>query len=208
MDEQLDLSARSIVLPSWTMLFAREPEPDLELKVHQTSSGIPSSDDPQHSQKPPRLRILLLILLLLIVAGGAYMAMDPERMMTLLGSDQPGHPPSLKTPARPSVAQPPPSREPLTDMESAPPAPAPSTAPTPLFGEGQTVLSAPNPAAPTAPLLLTQDPEGTKPGQSIKPSDPLVVLDAEMHNNRWIYLVRSEEGTKGWVAEQQLAAKP
>jgi hypothetical protein len=33
-------------------------------------------------------------------------------------------------------------------------------------------------------------------------------LDAELRNNSWVYLVRTDEGAKGWIAETQLAAKP
>jgi hypothetical protein len=34
------------------------------------------------------------------------------------------------------------------------------------------------------------------------------VLDAELHDHTWVYLVRTDEGAKGWVAEKQLAARP
>jgi hypothetical protein len=33
-------------------------------------------------------------------------------------------------------------------------------------------------------------------------------LDAELHENAWVYLVRTDQGAKGWIAEKQLTAKP
>ena len=65
-----------------------------------------------------------------------------------------------------------------------------------------------NPTTPTAPLLLNQDSARTLPGPSVKSTDTLVVLDAELQGQSWVYFVRNDEGAKGWVAEKQLAAKP
>jgi hypothetical protein len=55
---------------------------------------------------------------------------------------------------------------------------------------------------------LNQDSAGTLPGPSVKSTDTLVVLDAELQGQSWVYFVRNDEGAKGWVAEKQLAAKP
>jgi hypothetical protein len=58
------------------------------------------------------------------------------------------------------------------------------------------------------PLVLSQDAAGTKPGPTVGTAGTLSVLDAELHDNTWVYLVRTDEGAKGWIAEKQLAAKP
>ena len=194
-------------LPGWTLLFAREPESDLPLHVTEpsTAPGTPSSPTPQ---KPPRLRILVLIVLLLVVAGGAYIAMDPELVMKLMGEDQPVPPAPARTPARSPVAPSPSPPEPTAEMEPTPSVPLPSIVPSPLFGEGQHVIAVLNPRTPTAPLLLNQDSARTLPGPSVKSTDTLVVLDAELQGQSWVYFVRNDEGAKGWVAEKQLAAKP
>lgn len=204
MQGQLGPNVTIGALPSWTLLFAREPEPGLDLQVSDASTGSTPSQGGKHPQKPPRLRILLLIVLLLLVAGGAYIATDPERVMTLMGQDQSAPPVVVKSRPRPPVEIRPSSPQPTTDTESPPPVPGPSAIPSPLFGEGQSVI----PAANSGGLSLSQDAGGTQPGSSIKPSETLVVLDAELHDNTWVYLVRSDEGIKGWVTEKQLAAKP
>jgi hypothetical protein len=66
----------------------------------------------------------------------------------------------------------------------------------------------PNSASPGLPLSLTQDAAGTKSGPTVGPGDTLFVLDAELHDDTWVYLVRTDEGAKGWIAEKQLAVKP
>ncbi|WP_447977210.1 hypothetical protein [Candidatus Nitrospira bockiana] len=38
-------------------------------------------------------------------------------------------------------------------------------------------------------------------------SSTLTVLDAELQNDGWIYLVRTETGEKGWIGETHLSAK-
>jgi hypothetical protein len=198
-------------LPGWTLLFAREPESDLQLQVTEPSTASGSSSSPT-PQKPPRLRILVLIMLLLLVAGGAYVAMDPELAMKLMGQDQPppSPPPPARMPARSPVAPPVSPSESATEMEPAPSVTVtlPSAVPSPLFGEGQHVIAAINPTTPTAPLILNRDAARTEPGPSIRSTDTLVVLDAELHGQSWVYFVRNDEGAKGWMAEQQLAAKP
>ena len=77
-------------LPSSHLLFAKEPEPDVDLELQEpgTAQNQPSHLAAPAPQKPPRLRILILIILLLVVAGGAYFAMDPELVMKLTGQEQ------------------------------------------------------------------------------------------------------------------------
>jgi hypothetical protein len=86
-------------------------------------------------------------------------------------------------------------------------APKPTTAsaipslPTPKFGEGEKV-------SVSAPTPLTADAAGKKPGTTTAaPGSTLVVLDADLQNYAWVYSVRTEQGTTGWVAEKNLVAK-
>lgn len=198
-------------LPSWNLLFAKEPEPDVDLELQEpdTAQNQPSPFGAPTPQKPPRLRILILTILLLVVAGGAYFAMDPELVMTLTGQEQPR---SARTPPVTTVRPPivsPPSPSPRTmDPEGLDAIVPPGAIPTPSFGEGQQVSLVPNSASPGLPPSLSLDAAGTKPGPPVGAGGTLLVLDAELHNNTWVYLVRTDEGVKGWIAEKQLAAKP
>ena len=142
----------------------------------------------------------------MIVAGGAYVAMDPELMMRLTGQDATRSAPSPAAPARPL---PPPAGPPAPtgDPERLRPIAAPGAVPTPLFAEGDLVSVLPNPVSPVMSLSLTQDAAGTRPGPTLSPGATLRVLDAELHENTWVYLVRSDSGIQGWVAEKQLRAK-
>lgn len=197
--------------PSWTLLFAKEPEPhvDLELDEPGTTRHQPSPSGSPASQKPPRLKMLIAILLLLVVAGGAYIAMDPEVVIKLMGQESPMSESATRPiPAgRPAIAPRPSPPVPM-DTDGSRSLPAPGMVPTPLFGEGQHVSVVMNPDSPGMPPSLSQDVAETIPGSMVRPAETLLVLDAELHNNRWVYWVRTEAGAKGWIAETQLAAKP
>lgn len=199
-------------LPNWNLLLAKEPEPDVDVELQEsgTEHTHPSPFGAPAPQKPPRLRILILIILLLVVAAGAYFAMDPELVMKLTGQEQPV--PAVATPpvtaVRPPIV-PPPSPSPRTmDREGLDSVTPPSAIPTPSFEEGQRVSVVPNSTSPGLSLSLSQDAAGTKPGPTVGAGATLLVLDAELRDNTWIYLVRTDEGAKGWVAEKQLIAKP
>lgn len=196
--------------PDWTLVFAREPEPDMDLELDESGgrSQHPSSVGAPAPQRPPRVKILILIFLLLVVAGGAYVAMDPEMVMKLMGQAQPVPAPTTSTPrpvrplASPTV---PPAR---TAEEGSGSIAAPGIVPTPLFAEGDLVSVLPNPVSPVMSLSLSQDAAGTRPGPTVSTGATLRVLDAELHENTWVYLVRSDAGMQGWIAEKQLLAKP
>ncbi len=107
----------------------------------------------------------------------------------------------------------PPSTPPRPEASApiqAPPAPVEPIAasPTPLFGEGQRVSVLPSPAAPGEKVVLHQDAEGTRPGPAIPPGTALTILDGDLQADGWVYSVRSDFGTKGWLSEKQLKLKP
>lgn len=89
---------------------------------------------------------------------------------------------------------------------SAPEAPITNTPP-PLFAEGQRVSILPNPAAPGEKVVLTKDAEGAQPGPAIPPGTVLTILDGDLQETGWIYSVRSDYGTKGWLPEHQMKLK-
>lgn len=246
---------------TWSLLFARQPEPDLEFteeELEQTTNVRSSS--PMKSPKKSGGRPLLWILLLALVGGGAYVAMEPEMITDLLGPilgespmpppqppvavkpgpsmpapgapvGQPGSPaPTPVTPAvpPPQAAAPLPAPTPVpTPAPGMPttsvpaPTPAPMSPPTPagavppvtasvnpMFSEGQRVTVTLNPATPGDTVTLMQDAAGTRPGPAIPPGTTLTILDGELQSSGWVYSVRSDFGTKGWVAEKQLRLKP
>jgi hypothetical protein len=241
---------------SWTLLFARPPEPDLEFteeELEQTTNVRSSSP-----LKPPKKsggRPLLWIVLLLLVGGGAYVAMEPEIITDLLGpllgespmppaqppvamkprpmpapgtaAGQPEPPASAPVPpsapmpqssAPPAVPTPTPApgmpggsaptAQPMPPTPTAPAAPPMTASPSPLFGEGQKVTAMlPAPSAGDA-ITLMQDAAGTRPGPTVRPGSTLTILDGDLQSSGWIYSVRSDEGAKGWIAENRLRLKP
>jgi hypothetical protein len=77
-----------------------------------------------------------------------------------------------------------------------------------LFSEGQKVTVLANPANPGNKVVLMQDAAGTKPGPAIPPGTTLTILDGDLQSGGWVYSVRSDYGTKGWIAEKGLRLKP
>lgn len=108
----------------------------------------------------------------------------------------------------PLSSQPPPTAS--APIQTPPPSvPVPITAsPTPRFSEGQRVSVLADPTNPGTKVLLAQDAEGTRPGPAIPPGTALTILDGDLQDSGWVYSVRSDFGTKGWLAEKQLQSKP
>ena len=238
---------------TWSLFFARQPEPDLEFteeELEQTTTI--RSPSPTKPPKKSSGRPLLWVLLLILIGGGVFVAMEQEMIMDYVGpllgespAPQP-QPPVARRPAPPAPAtQPqtavpiPPPAAPVEVPQAAvlttipvptPPVPqsmptasapieaspspastpvAPITAsPTPLFSEGQRVSVLTNPTSPGGKVILAQDAEGTKPGPAIPPGTVLTILDGDLQANGWVYSVRSDFGTKGWLIETQLKLKP
>ena len=64
------------------------------------------------------------------------------------------------------------------------------------------------PAAPGEKVVLAKDAEGVQPGPAIPPGTVLTVLDGDLQETGWVYSLRSDYGTKGWLPERQLKLKP
>ncbi|ALA57856.1 hypothetical protein [Nitrospira moscoviensis] len=140
----------------WSLLFARQPEPDLEFteeELEQTTNVRSSS--PMKSPKKSGGRPIMWLLLLLLVAGGAYVAMEPEMITDLLGpllgeSPMPAQQPPVTT--RPAPSVPTPGASGPAPASPPPQASAPASVPTPSPAP-QPAPAAPNPSAsaPAAP---------------------------------------------------------
>lgn len=146
----------------------------------------------------------------------------PEPPVPIAQKPMPPKPPSVTpssqpmeaVPAVPSAVAPIEVPQPATAPASPVPMPAPASeapitnTPTPLFGEGQRVSVLPNPAAPGEKVLLAKDAAGSQPGPAIPPGTVLTILDGDLQESGWVYSVRSDYGTKGWLPEHQLTSTP
>lgn len=76
--------------------------------------------------------------------------------------------------------------------------------PIPMFHEGQRVSVRADLNAPGWTVLLRQDAEGVIPGLTIPPGTLLTILDGSLRGRNWVYFVRSDIGSEGWLTEGQL----
>jgi hypothetical protein len=230
---------------NWTLLFARQPEPDLEFTEEEldqtTTTRATGPLNPR--KKSGGGRPILWILLLALVGGIAYIAtMEPEMLAEWLSpyldkstpppmamKPKPLAPAPVAPPAPAPQATPSPSDEasaPLAPETSpntaiAPAAPAvvspPQTAarsaapvappPAPMFSEDQKVTIMLNETAPGGNIPLFADSSSNKPGPIVRPGVTLTVLDGDLQPGGWMYLVRTDEGARGWVSEKRLRLK-
>jgi len=177
---------------NWNLLFARQPEPDLEFteeELEQTTSVRSSSP-----MKPPKKsggRPLLWLLLLVLVGGGAYVAMEPEMVTDLLApllseSSAPQPPRTARTaPSLPKPTGPTSQLDSANQSTSHPSVPAPQTAvpppapaPTPSASIPTAQGNAPASSAPggmAAPIQAGTSPlfgEGDKVTAMFNPTAP------------------------------------
>ena len=228
-----------------TLLFARQPEPDLEFTEEELDQSIATkARGPVNPRKKSGGgRPILWILLLALVGGIAYVAtMEPEMLTEwltpYLGESTPPPmamrpkplaPAPVTPPAPAPEAAPSPSHEasaPLAPATSpaaavAPAAPAvalpPQTAARPaapvvppldpMFSEGQKVTVTVDEMVPGGSIPLFADSSSSKPGPIVRPGVSLTVMDGDLQPGGWMYLVRTDEGVKGWVSEKRLRLK-
>lgn len=214
--------AFAIPFMNWNLIFARQPEPDLEFTEEDLEDAAPQPSSPMKSPKPSNKRPVMWMLLLLVLGGIAYIAMDPDMIMRALepyiGEGEVKNPrpvPPLQANSAPSAPAP---STAINESSAAPPiatVPSPqekATLPSversgPLFAEGQRVIAAPDPARPGAPIALFLDSAESQPGPTVPPGSTLTVTDGELQNAAWIYAVRTDDGLKGWLAEKHLKFK-
>ncbi len=155
---------------NWTLLFARQPEPDLDFEEDLTEETQPVSGGSSQPGKAPKGKggsPLKWILMLALLGGGAYVAMDPDSVMNTI-NEMMGESPA------PVVAPPPPMRPaPPTQGPSAPASPAPAPAPI------AATPPAPMTGAPAASQAPSQPPATTRaqaptPAPTAAPKTPAV----------------------------------
>ena len=149
---------------NWHLLFASQPEPDLEFTEEDLDESMPPPAPPMNSPKRSGKKPLLWILLLLLVGGVGYVAMDPDGAMQLVepylgGGAEPAQPVIQKPPVKAQAPKQAPTVAPPVVADNSPPAPAdvpaassaiPAPAiPAPAMPALQPAASAPKPAAPT-----------------------------------------------------------
>jgi hypothetical protein len=150
---------------SWTLLFARQPEPDLEFteeELDQTNAMNTKGPVSPH-KKSGGGKPILWVLIIALVGGIAYVAMEPDMLTEWLSPfiDESTPPPQMTMKPRPSA--PPPATVP-----QATPAPSPSN------GASAPATPAPSPAVAPAPAAVPLPQTATKPATPVAPpSDPL-----------------------------------
>ena len=222
----------------WTLLFARQPEPDLEFTEEELDQTITTK---ARGPLNPRKKSgggspISWILLLALVGGIAYVSMEPE-MLTEWLSPYLGEstPPPMAMKPKPLAPAPAPQAAPSPSNESSAPL-APATSPAtagapaapavvpppqtaarpaapavppldPMFSEGQKVTVTVDEMAPGGSIPLFGDSSSSKPGPIVRPGVSLTVMDGDLQPSGWMYLVRTDEGAKGWVSENRLRLK-
>ena len=229
---------------NFTLLFARQPEPDLEFTEEELDQTITTkARGPLNPRKKSGGgRPILWILLLALVGGIAYVAtMEPEMLTEWLSPylgestpppvamrPKPFVPAPVAPPAPAPQAAPSPSNEasaplaPTTSPATAVPPAAPAVVPAqtaarpaapvapsldPMFSEGQKVTVTVDETAPGGNIPLFADSSSSKPGPIVRPGVSLTVLDGDLQPGGWMYMVRTDEGSKGWVSEKRLRLK-
>lgn len=225
-----DVPAISSEWTNWHLLFARQPESDLEFTEEDLDEAAPPPAPPMNAPKRSGKRPVFWILLLLLAGGIGYVAMDPDGAIQLIApyledgmeTAQPTPrtppnntqaptviPPELidRGPSAPADAEmtPPDIAKPATPAVK--PAPAFVNVAGPLFSEGQRVTVIPDPTRPKAPVPLFVDAAGMKTSTTVQASATLTVLDGDYRKSGWLYVVRTEDGRKGWIPERSLKLK-
>ena len=172
---------------NWHLLFASQPEPDLEFTEEDLDESMPPPAPPMNSPKRSGKKPLLWILLLLLVGGVGYVAMDPDGAMQLVepylgGGAEPAQPVIQKPPVKAQAPKQAPTVAPPVVADNSTPAPAdvpaPSSAmsapaiPAPAMPALQPAASAPKPAAPTVRVAGPLYAEGQRVTPIADPTRP------------------------------------
>ncbi|HSL06059.1 MAG TPA: hypothetical protein VK901_21285, partial [Nitrospiraceae bacterium] len=154
---------------NWTLLFARQPEPDLEFteeELDQTNAMKTTGPVNPHKKSGGGSPILW-VLILALVGGIAYVSMEPEMLTEWLN-------PYLSESTPPPMAMKP---KPSAPAPVAPSTPTTQAAPSPSNGASAPVAPATSPALavpPAAPVVVPSSQTAVKPAAPVAPSsDPL-----------------------------------
>ena len=141
-------------------------------------------------------------------------AMKPKPVPTPLAAPPTPAPQSTQSPSNSASAPSSPTDSPTTAQAVVPPSQLAATPATPtatpldpMFSEGQKVTVTGDQAAPGGTIPLFADPSGIKPGPLVRLGVSLTVMDGDLQPSGWMYLVRTDEGAKGWVSEKRLRLK-
>ncbi|MEO5631164.1 MAG: hypothetical protein ABIQ24_06640 [Nitrospiraceae bacterium] len=147
------------------------------------------------------------------------MAMKPKPLAPAPVAPTAPAPQAAPSPSNEASAPLAPATSPATAVAPAAPAvvPPPQTAARPaapvvppldpMFSEGQKVTVTVDEMAPGGSISLFADSSSSKPGPIVRPGVSLTVMDGDLQPCGWIYLVRTDEGAKGWVSEKRLRLK-
>jgi hypothetical protein len=195
---------------NWSLLFARQPEPDLEFteeELEQTTTI--RSPSPVKPPKKSSGRSLLWVLVLVVIGAGAYVAMEPEMIMDYVGpllgespAPQP-QPPVARKPAPPKPVPPIPATPPQAAVSPPPPAApvevpqatAPTTAPAPPSPAPTPMASAPI-QAPPSPAPAPVAPITASPAPLFSEGQRVSVLADPTNPREKVLLSQDAEGTK------------
>ena len=147
------------------------------------------------------------------------MAMKPKPLAPAPVAPTAPAPQAAPSPSNEASAPLAPATSPATAVAPAAPAvvPPPQTAARPaapvvppldpMFSEGQKVTVTVDEMAPGGSIPLFADSSSSKPGPIVRPGVSLTVMDGDLQPGGWMYLVRTDEGAKGWVSEKRLRLK-
>ena len=124
----------------------------------------------------------------------------PPQAAVTPSTDAPATPsPTTVAPVSPAVVPPP---------QTAAKAVAPVvTSSDPMFSEGQKVAITGDNTAPDGNVSLFAESSSTKPGPIVRPGVLLTVMDGDLQPGGWVYFVRTDEGSIGWISEKRLRLK-
>ncbi len=147
------------------------------------------------------------------------MAMKPKPLAPAPVAPTAPAPQAAPSPSNEAAAPLAPATSPATAVAPAAPAvvPPPQTAARPaapvvspldpMFSEGQKVTVTVDEMARGGSIPLFADSSSSKPGLIVRPGVSLTVMDGDLQPGGWMYLVRTDEGAKGWVSEKRLRLK-
>ena len=155
---------------NWRLLFASQPEPDLEFSEDDLDEAAPPPAPPMNAPKRSKKGPLLWILLLLLVGGIGYVAMDPDGAMQLVQPYLDGGTETASPVAqRPAPPVPKPAATPAP-MPTPTPVPAPAVAP-PTIVDSTPAAPVDTPATKPIPAAVVPAPA---PAPVVKPAPSAV----------------------------------